>query len=348
VSDQSRSRAQLLLIGSITIAVVVLTSVVLLNSIHSSPNITADSQAEALDSVDSLEGEIQQNVRELFVNTNSQGERLPYMLQSPGLTDTLTQYEESYNNFTAIDGSRVASIELTDSTSGAVAYNRSVNTSADLKYGDARGMNPEELLKNIDDSAEPPVPSVSINASGLDDQPITFGFNDSGAVTRGIRIKPDDEEVLLGEFTAPVNRKKCEFDELENVSIELRSGVGTVQNSTSTCRIGPEASPLEDLGPPVFPFGLNEISLAFREDSFEDDNDDTTFSFEISAATDNTDGCDELAATFECVEADSAPDVPLVNGEFDVEIRDPSVAYSSSFKLFPGVVEGSDSLPGVI
>jgi hypothetical protein len=330
-----------LLIGSITIAVVVLTSVVLLNSIHSSPNITADTQAETLDSVEGLDGEIQQNVRELFVNTNSDNEQLPYALKGPFRSQIVPTYEETYNRFTAIDGSRVVSIEQTDFTEGAVAYNRSVNTSKADKYDD------RVLLRNVDSSADAQIPRISINATELDDERIDFNFVDpSGPGDRGIRIDPDNDEVVLGFYNSG-DRKVCSFGELEQVTIELTSGVGIVENETSGCAVGPEDSPLQTPGSPL-PVGgdIDDVTLDFDEDSFDDDNDDTTFSFEISAATDPTACGSEAGVLFECVDEVTSSGTPIVNSEFDVEIRDPSVTYSSSFKLFPGIVESDDSILG--
>jgi hypothetical protein len=332
-----------LLIGSITIAVVVLTSVVLLNSIHSSPNITADSQAEALDSVEGLDGEIQQNVQRLFLNTNSDNEQLPYALKGPFRSQIVPTYEETYNRFTAIDGSRVISIEQTDFTEGAVAYNRSVNTSKADKYDD------RVLLRFVNSSADTQIPRISINATELDDERIDFEFDPPVppiSQDRGIRIDPGDDEVVLGNYNSG-DRKVCSFGELEQVTIELTSGVGIVENETSGCAVGPEDSPLQTSGSPL-PVGgdIDEVTLGFDEDSFDDDNDDTTFSFEISAATTQPDGCDGTTVYLECVDGENTPG-PIVNGEFDVEIRDPSVTYSSSFKLFPGIVESDDSILGI-
>lgn len=317
MSDE-RTRAQLLLIGSITIAVVVLTSVVLLNSVHSSPSITTESDSRTLESVESVNTEVEQNVQELFDATGSGGKILPHTNAS-GFDDILEEYQESYTDVATVDGAIDISVERTDGTTGAVAYNRSIeNVEADGN---------ETTLLNSTTPADVPIPSLSLNAEGIErGASIELEF-DSGS----LEIERDSLPMPTDEITLPGTTPSCvgNIDEIENVSIHIEAGVGTIQVGNTTCGVGPSG----------FDFnGGSEIELELNGGPGQPEIGE--LSYAISAvAPDDACGIEAADKAFEnCVDSSRAGagnDV-LVNAELAVETRYPSLGYNSTSRLFGG------------
>jgi hypothetical protein len=321
VSDE-RTRAQLLLIGSITIAVVVLTSVVLLNSVHSSPSITTESDSRTLESVESVNTEVEQNVQELFDATGSGGKILPHTNASE-FDDILEEYQESYTDVATVDGAIDISVERTDGTTGAVAYNRSIeNVEADGN---------ETTLLNSTTPADVPIPSLSLNAEGIDEGAavrVKFGPNPLNRIEIENKTAPGGISLPGPPATTPACVKTIQ--QVGNVSINLEAGVGTLQVGNTTCALGPGDLDIPE-GTPI------SVQVA---DTGGIDPEVDELSYAISAvAPDNACGIPAADKAFEnCVDTSraGAGNVVLVNAELAVETRYPSLGYNSTSRLFGG------------
>ena len=323
MSDE-RTRAQLLLIGSITIAVVVLTSVVLLNSVHSSPSITTESDSRTLESVESVNTEVEQNAQELFDATGSGGKILPHTNESE-FDDILEEYQESYTDVATVDGAIDISVERTDGTTGAVAYNRSIE--------DLEPEGNETVLLNSTTTADVPIPSLSLSAKDIErGASIELEFdNGSLEIERDSPPGPPTDEITL-----PGTTPSCvgNIDEIENVSIHIEAGVGTIQVGNTTCGVEPSG----------FNFnGGSEIELELDSTSGPPgpvQPEIGELSYAISAvAPDDACGIEAADKAFEnCVDSSRAGagnDV-LVNAELAIETRYPSLGYNSTSRLFGG------------
>ena len=96
-SQRGGERGQLVLIAAILVAVAVLGTVVLLNTVHSSPNVKAQTDAQSLSDAERTTAQIQDDLETVFVATNTtDNEQYPFVSKGSGennLTKTLNEYE---------------------------------------------------------------------------------------------------------------------------------------------------------------------------------------------------------------------------------------------------------------
>lgn len=145
-------RGQLLLVGAITMAVAILGGVVLLNSIHASPNITAEADSDSLERLGPTEHALEQDLRRFVYGThpgigdldgdgNSDLAMLPFV-RDPGINSAvldgeLSRFNNEYSSAYATGSATTVNITYDNSEAidGAVSYDRELNSLVNIKDG---------------------------------------------------------------------------------------------------------------------------------------------------------------------------------------------------------------------
>lgn len=121
--SRSGERGQLILIAAIVVAAAILGGVVLLNTIHSSPDVSAQTDAQSVSDADRTTAGIHSDLGDLFMasGTDETGFPVPYADEDE-FGDEVDEYSEQYTELISTNRSAIASVELVDWTEGTVAY----------------------------------------------------------------------------------------------------------------------------------------------------------------------------------------------------------------------------------
>ena len=239
-------RGQLLLVGAILIATVVLSSVVLLNSVHDSPTVQTQQDTRSVEGIDRTVGELTSDLDRLFVattaNTTTPG---PYANASD-LTRLVATYERTRLNLSTTDRATALSVTVnaTDSATGSVVLNKTPTS-----------INGTEPLLN--DATN--VPRLSLNAS-------EFTGNELNVTVANQTIT-----LSAGGATGAVT---CGTSS-SFVGLEFVDGVGTVETNDTTCAresfatglTGPANVTLESTGPVTVTFAIAGANGSVTADS---------------------------------------------------------------------------------
>lgn len=208
----SSDRGQLLLVGAILIATVVLSSVVLLNSVHDSPTVQTQQDTRSVEGIDRTIGELTSDLDRLFVaNTSHTTTAGPYANASD-LTQLVATYERTRLNLSTTDRATAlnVSVNATDSATGAVAI---AETPAEI----------DDTGYNLTGATE--LPRLSVNASGFDGNGLNVTVA-NGTVSQTITLT---ESGASGAVDCP------DGADSSFVRADFIDGVGTVQTNDTTC-----------------------------------------------------------------------------------------------------------------
>jgi len=208
----SGQRGQLLLVGAILIATVVLSSVVLLNSVHDSPTVQTQQDTRSVEGVEWTVGELESDLDRLFVaNTSNTTTAGPYANAS-NLTQLVATYERTRLNLSTTDRATALNVTVnaTDSATGAVAI---AETPAEI----------DDTGYNLTDATD--LPRLSVNASGFDGN----GLNVTVANATASQTITLNESGASGAVDCP-DGAGSSF-----VGLDFVDGVGTVQTNDTTC-----------------------------------------------------------------------------------------------------------------
>jgi hypothetical protein len=217
-----RDRGQLILVGAILIALTIVASAVLLNSVYSSADVQSQQDRQALDRTNQVVGQIQDNLYEMFVANGSQP-----------VTDGQTRFVDSAN--ISKFGSLVETYERQylnlstreRSTFVNVTFNESGSVKGSLVY-----QNETESLENFEPHDGNPAIDIAylyINITELES-----GTNND------ISISGLSNDITLDPTTAPDveirvdGETKCAntvVSEDEPVEIELVRGIGELRTA---------------------------------------------------------------------------------------------------------------------
>jgi len=209
----SDERGQLLLVGAILIATVVLSSVVLLNSVHDSPTVQTQQDTRSVEGIDRTVAELTSDLDRLFVaNTSNTTTAGPYANASD-LTQLVATYERTRLNLSTTDRATAlgATVNTTGNATGTAAIAETPTEIDDTGYN----------LTNATD-----LPRLSVNASefGGDELKITV---ENATENRTIIL---NESGASGAVGCPDGGADSSF-----VGVDFIDGVGTVQTNDTTC-----------------------------------------------------------------------------------------------------------------
>ena len=215
-------RGQLLLVAAIVVATAVLGGVVLLNTVHSSPDLSSQTDAQSVTNTDRTVSQMENDLRGLFManGVDESGTQLPYANST--FEDAVDAYSNEYTRLMSTNQSAVATVELntSESKNGTVAY---ANQSSAAFVDDGNNFvvtDADELPRlrlRLDDLSDP----LTVEINGTSTTPdITFTASNSG-VSGDIQC--------LNADTTPVE-------------IDLVHGAGEVTSDGAYCTVAVDES----------------------------------------------------------------------------------------------------------
>jgi hypothetical protein len=210
-SQPRDERGQLVLIAAILVAVTVLGAVVLLNTVHSSPNVKAQTDAQSVSNAERVTGQIQGDLRDVFVATNTtNNEQYPFVNQGGGednLNETLSEYETQFVEMLTTNKS--ALIDIT--------YNAGLSQTGNFSAGEFTASPfDEEVMEGAKS-----IPSLSVTSGG--DVEIEFTFGGSGPTAKNVRLYGADPKV---------NGENCDALSDERLTLDFSRGSGMIRDES--------------------------------------------------------------------------------------------------------------------
>ncbi|WP_336327476.1 polymer-forming cytoskeletal protein [Halovenus sp. HT40] len=203
-------RGQLVLIAAILVATTIVGAVVLLNAVHSSPDVKAQTDAQSLADAEKVTNQIQTNLRELFFATTS-SEKRAYANETD-IYGTIGSYEERFSRFVSQDTASVVSVQYEDGKSGAYVEDDSLPTSGGPV---------------IEDAAELPYLTVRAESSA---QSVEIEIT-SGSETTVAELDGDGSEIDSGgEVT------DCTVGD-GTVQFSMERGIGRISGEDGVCTV---------------------------------------------------------------------------------------------------------------
>ncbi|MXR51642.1 hypothetical protein GRX03_08505 [Halovenus sp. WSH3] len=203
--SRRRQRGQLVLIAAILVATAVLGAVVLLNAVHSSPDVKAQTDAQSLSTADRTVGDIRQDLRDLFFGTNGTDAQYPFATASD-LGNATGAYSSDLAAVVSRDSPAVTAVELlpAESTTG----------------GFVSGAVPTSNTSVIENASS--LPYLSINASAAATPRITI-----------VRTAAPDREIVLDGSSTEYDDRTGDRRECDDISgrarLELTRGSGAIR-----------------------------------------------------------------------------------------------------------------------
>lgn len=235
MSTRGDDRGQLLLVAAIVVATAVLGGVVLLNTVHSSPDLSAQTDAQSITDTERTAQQMQSNLRGLFMASgfDETGARLPYANTTGSFEDAVDAYSVEYTRLISTNQSAVATVAYNGSESidGAVAYDNQssadfVDNGHEFVITDADEL--PRLQLRLDDVSDP----LTVEINGTSSTPdIAFTASNSG---------------VSGDI-------QCSNADTTPVEIDLVHGVGEVTGDGAYCAVAVDESDWD----------LNEYNVRF-------------------------------------------------------------------------------------
>jgi len=304
VTDRSGpDRGQLILVGAILVAVTILGSITLLNSVHESPQIATQQDTQSLQEAEWTVTQVRDDVERLFLYNNSVNETapIPYADRDAfgGIVDA---YSRQYANLSTADAAGVVLVEFDESGSLTGGISRQNRT----QFGDYLGYptnssRPNGNITVIENAATIPSLSLYVNETIGSD----FTIRIDGATGT------EEITVATSGVSGAVN---CGLPgSQEAIEIEFRNGTGEIRAGDTYCE---DRTFGTTLSPP----------LAVE---FENGTDaEGTYAISGSGSSVSSSVPTSSNRWFR-----SGPDY-VVNPKFEVEYRSPDISYSSTFALY--------------
>jgi hypothetical protein len=308
-------RGQLILVGALLVAATILGSIALLNSIHESPGVNTQQDAQSLAETERTIDQVQTGLERAFlVNTSMDevNESLPYVEADGGYRTLVEEeYVREYLNLSTTETAGVLNVTVVGEQTGGIARQ---NTTV-RGFEDYNGTS--DPVTVVQDAEAIPRLYLYVNSTS-----------------------PANFTVWLNE-TLP----RPPSDPLDNVSLEISdSGVSkTGSFDTWTCDLSGDDTPIEI----DFVGGVGEVRTS------ETYCGDLEFGTPLVPAYnvtfeggDNADGTYVITAVGPAAIADLPGDFRwrrvsggtdyVVNPIFEIEYRTPNVAYNTTYGLYNG------------
>lgn len=313
VSDR---RGQLVLITALFVAVTIVGSVVLLNSIHESPDAGTEQDAGSLTDAEWQTRSVQDDLVRIFrVNTSvaEAGDPLPYANNDTfgGAVDT---YADHYANLSTTDTPAVVDVELIGGRTGGVARGNETATGYEQFNGTD---DPVVIVDNAD--AVPRLELVVVEAGRTASRNFTVRIEETTG-TNDATVTVTDDTVVVDPDGGP--QQTCSWTHTP-LTVDLVNGTGAVTTNETYCGIGGAWQSLSPGLTVVFENGTDARG-GFTVTGVDPDASGTDLSG--SPGTDNR----------WYSETTASGDDYLVDPVFRVEYRNPNVAYNATYRPYNG------------
>lgn len=205
--NRRRERGQLVLIAALLVATSILGAVVLLNAVHSSPDVKAQTDAQGLVSAERAVDGTQEDLRELFRGTTPQDDTQYLFAEDVGvLGKNVTAYSNARARLAATEGAAISSVEL--------------DTAASRNGSFVAGDIPNSGSSIIEGAES--VPYLFVNATSPE---VEVTIARSGVSNRTITLKPD------AEYVGRSGTARTCTGLVEPITLELRQGTGEIRGA---------------------------------------------------------------------------------------------------------------------
>jgi hypothetical protein len=296
---QRGDRAQLILIAAIVVAVAILGATVLLNAVHSSPDVSAQTDAQSVSDADRTVRQVKYDLRRLFLTIGVDE------LAVPGADKTTLQegtaaYSKQFTGLASTNKSAIVNVSYveTPDDDGIVAYSNESNDAFFNESEDAFADDVNGLIIRETES----VPRVSLKLEEIGPgESLDVRINDS--------ITSDPEFEFTVEESDVTGDIECDNTD-QPVRIDLVYGEGEVASDDSFCSVSLDESKWT---------GLGAINVTFAGDLKSIEG-----SYAISAT----------GATTNCADPCLSDSDVVVDPTFEITYQDPNAVYSSEFRLY--------------
>jgi hypothetical protein len=210
VVTDHRERAQLLLIGSVVVAVAILGTVVLLNIIHVPPDVSAQTDSQSITDAERVQDSVEDDLQQLVLmhtSVNETGEPLPYV-NPDTFNESVEVYGQNYTELSTTSSAAVTSVDYVNKSSiGSVVYQ---NTTDSLANG--------TVLRSVES-----VPRLYVNVSEIANSEY------ANISIRNININVSSSAVIVDGSTV------CGNSLNPPIEIDILGGSGTVRENGNTC-----------------------------------------------------------------------------------------------------------------
>lgn len=307
----SDDRGQLLLITALVVAVTILGSVTLLNSIHESPATATEQDSRSLEEAERAASQSQTNLERLFRYTTSADEAdkpLPYADKSD-LEDAVDEYNEQLLNVSTLRSAGIVDITYNDSAPlGGIATGQ---------IGEAT--NPpgsfDWLIQQAGD-----VPRIDLNITTPPSSSyFLVEFNESSSAVREFNITRDSGDIVVtfDDPSSPSSMWECDVGDpssIDQIQIDVRADTAVIQTEDSYCERSVN-----------LPAGQVDIRFVDPDDTVEG-------AFAVTGTDPN--GSDFLPSS----PGDDVwyKDSVVVDPAFDIVYASPEVSYEAWYRLYGG------------
>jgi hypothetical protein len=208
-TQRGGDRGQLVLIAAILLAVTVIGTVVLLNTVHSSPNVKAQTDAQSLSGAERTTAQIQGDLETVFAATNTtENEQYPFVKDESKLNETVAEYESQSVKLLSTNKSALLSI----------GYKPKPSERGNFSAGelDSSFASPKVVMENAKS-----IPSLSVASDG--EVGIEFAFGPSG---------PTDQDVKLDGTSTTVAGDSCSALADEELTLDFNRGSGVIRDES--------------------------------------------------------------------------------------------------------------------
>jgi len=320
VSRERPDRAQLILVGSVLIAVTIVSSVVLLNSIHESPGVYTERDTRSAVEAASATGQLKDGLERAFLvnsSVDSYAEPLPYA-EGDNFGALVAEYASRYSNVTTVSSVGVVDVTLIGMERGALARQNATLVGSDYRdttFGDAEvGHGPASYREYPDDTViedAEKIPRLSLYVNETSPSPAELELLGSGGSTVSMEISDSGVDIVRGGTTV----SDCALSDFQGIEIDVVDGVGAVSTGQDYCgnlTFGATLTPPLDV----------EFS----------DGDEAKGTYAISGVDAVAGGADTSVPHRRFIDC-GTPNC-VVNPVFAVEYTDPDIQFNSTVGLY--------------
>lgn len=232
---QERTRGQLILIAAVMVALTVVASVALLNSIHVSADVQSQQDGKSLEEAERVTANVQEDLEELFLvngSINETGDRLPYVKDENEFAALVEAYDEQYTNMSVQGKTGIVSVEVAETTEGIVVRQNETDDFSD----DTESANFWSPVEDADG-----VPYLNVTIEEIETGGADFTITKDGPIEQTIVVEDGGSEGSAN-ITDENGDSICTASGQLKTPIEMEfiNGIGTIRGGEGTLCTGIE------------------------------------------------------------------------------------------------------------